>query len=147
VTRSLAPDDEDALRKAALLARARAYAPYSSFRVGAALLCSDGEVLLGCNVENASYGLCQCAERTAVGTAVASGRRTFIAIAIATASSPPSPPCGMCRQVLSEFCDDLPLLLVNPQGEQETVSLKAIFPTSFDRSLLSAGQDTPEEGS
>lgn len=147
MTRALRPDEKEALCQAALTARERAYAPYSSFRVGAALLCDDGEVALGCNVENASYGLCQCAERTAVGNAVAGGRRSFVAIAIATASSPPSPPCGMCRQVLSEFSEDLPILLVNPAGERAEVSLRAIFPTSFDRSLLSAGQDDPEGGS
>lgn len=135
--------DEDALCAAALAARERAYAPYSAFRVGAALLLDDGTVVPGCNVENASYGLCLCAERTAVASAVASGRQDFRAIAIATASSPPSPPCGMCRQVLSEFRRDLPLLLCNPEGERLRMSLDVIFPSSFDRELLSRGQEPP----
>ncbi len=136
--------DLDALCAAALEARERAYAPYSAFRVGAALLCDDGSVFRGCNVENASYGLCLCAERTAVGTAVAAGKTKFIAIAIATASSPPSPPCGMCRQVLAEFSGDLPITLVNPEGERAQASLKHLLPSSFDHALLTAGQERPQ---
>lgn len=137
----LSPALEAELRQAALTAREQAYAPYSQFRVGAALRCEDGTVVTGCNVENASYGLCVCAERTAIGCAVAQGRRRFSAIAIATASSPPSPPCGMCRQVLAEFCDDLPILLVNPSGEERDTTLKALFPSGFDRQLLERGTD------
>lgn len=137
----LPKDQEDALCAAALTARDRAYAPYSNFRVGAALLTADGTVLVGCNVENASYGLCLCAERTAVAGAVATGHRHFTAIAIATGSSPPSPPCGMCRQVLAEFAAELPVYLVNPNGDRVCVMLSQLFPSSFDRALLSAGQD------
>lgn len=125
---------------AALRARGRAWAPYSRFLVGAALLCEDGTVVEGCNVENVSYGLCICAERTAVAAAVASGRRRFAAIAIATGSSPPSPPCGMCRQVLAEFCDDLPIVCVNPEGERSRTTLRAIFPGTFTAELLQSGQ-------
>ena len=137
----LSAEQEEALVGAALDARERAYAPYSRFRVGAALLCDDGTVVTGCNVENVSYGLCVCAERTAIGTAVAEGKRHFIALAIATASSPPSPPCGMCRQVLSEFSDDLPILLVNPRGERARTTLAALFPGGFDRQLLERGSE------
>ena len=121
----------DSLAKAALAARQRAYAPYSRFKVGAALLTTDGELFCGCNVENASYGLCVCAERGAVCTAVSAGRRDFLAMAIATASSPPSPPCGMCRQVLAEFCEDLPLLLVNTAGGRRRTRLAELLPGAF----------------
>lgn len=123
-----------------LQAREKAWAPYSRFLVGAALLCDDGTVVPGCNVENASYGLCVCAERTAVCAAVASGRRRFVGIAVATGSSPPSPPCGMCRQVLAEFCEDLPIVCVNPDGERVRTSLTKIFPGTFTSALLASGQ-------
>ncbi len=128
----------------ALDARRRAYAPYSSFLVGAALRADDGSIIDGCNVENASYGLCICAERTAVASAVASGHRHFTAIAIATASSPPAAPCGMCRQVLAEFLsgpsDDLDIVLVNDRGQREVTTLRTIFPGIFDTSQLRSGQ-------
>jgi cytidine deaminase len=137
--------DADALIKAALDARSRSYAPYSRFRVGAALLAEDGEVIAGCNVENASYGLCICAERSAVGAAVSGGRRRFKGIAIATGSSPPSTPCGMCRQTLAEFADELPIMLVNDQGERTDVWLSELFPGSFNLSLLRDGADPEEE--
>ena len=126
---------------AASAARARAYAPYSRFQVGAALLCADGAVVVGVNVENASYGLCQCAERTAVGTAVAEGRSGIIAVAVVTGSSPPSPPCGMCRQVLAELCaPELVVVMANPAGERSVTTLGALFPGSFDAALLLSGQ-------
>jgi cytidine deaminase len=131
---------EDLLVDAALRARERAWAPYSRFAVGAALLCDDGSLVEGCNVENVSYGLCICAERTAVAAAVAAGRRRFSAIAIATASTPPSPPCGMCRQVLAEFCSDLPIVCVNPDGERVRTTLQRIFPGNFTAELLRSGQ-------
>lgn len=136
--------DEDALVEIALRARERAYAPYSRFLVGAALRCEDGSVIEGCNVENASYGLCVCAERNAVGSAVAAGRRSFTAIAIATSSEPPSPPCGMCRQVLAEHADDLPIILVNTRGDRVRTTLKKIFPGTFTPAQLASGQRTAE---
>lgn len=135
----------DDLKRLALQARDKAYAPYSKFRVGAALRCSDGSVVSGCNVENASYGLCVCAERTAICAAVAQGQKQFSAIAIATASSPPSPPCGMCRQVLSEFCDDLPITLINPAGEERHTTLRQLLPSGFDHELLKTGVDTSDD--
>ena len=134
------PALEDRLCARALNARTRAYAPYSHFLVGAALLCDDGTIVEGCNVENASYGLCICAERTAVSSAVASGKRSFTAIAIATGSSPPSPPCGMCRQVLVEFAADMPVVLVNANGERARHSLAALFPGNFTVALLESGR-------
>ncbi len=128
----------------ALAARARAYAPYSHFHVGASLRCADGTVVDGCNVENASYGLCICAERTAVAAAVAGGHRRFTAIAIATAASPPAAPCGMCRQVLAEFLagadDDLAIALVNDRGERHDTTLRTLFPGIFDLAQLQSGQ-------
>jgi len=128
----------------ALAARSRAYAPYSRFHVGASLRCADGTIIDGCNVENASYGLCICAERTAVAAAVAAGHRRFTAIAIATAASPPAAPCGMCRQVLAEFLagndDDLPITLVNDRGERQDTTLRALFPGIFDLGQLQSGQ-------
>jgi cytidine deaminase len=133
----------DALASRALAARQRAYAPYSRFLVGAALLCEDGVVVDGCNVENASYGLCICAERTAVAAAVAGGHRRFRAIAIATASTPPASPCGMCRQVLAEFTPadgDIEILLVNDAGARVRTTLRALFPGIFDMAQLQSGQ-------
>ncbi len=134
----------------ALDARKRAYAPYSSFLVGAALRADDGTIIDGCNVENASYGLCICAERTAVVSAVVAGHRHFTAIAIATASSPPAAPCGMCRQFLAEFLagaqDDIDVVLVNDQGERHDTTLRAIFPGIFDTSQLRSGQTTTTDG-
>jgi cytidine deaminase len=133
----------DSLERRALAARQRAYAPYSRFLVGAALLCDDGVVVDGCNVENASYGLCICAERTAVAAAVVGGRRRFRAIAIATAATPPATPCGMCRQVLAEFTppdDDLDILLINDAGARVRTTLRALFPGVFDGAQLRTGQ-------
>lgn len=123
--------------------REHAYAPYSNFRVGACLLTKSGKRFVGCNVENASYGLCCCAERSAVSAAVAAGEREFVGIVVVTASSPPSSPCGMCRQVLVEFNPQLPALLVNPQGEEARVTMAELFPAVFDHDLLKTGQDQP----
>jgi cytidine deaminase len=115
----------------ALQVRKRAHAPYSGFQVGAALLAEDGRIFEGCNLENASYGATVCAERNAVAQAVSSGQTKFRQIAIATAPSPPSPPCGMCLQVLVEFCDDLSILLANPRGEVERTRLSKLIPRPF----------------
>lgn len=136
----LSRKDEDTLAAIALRARERAYAPYSQFLVGAALRCDDGSVIEGCNVENASYGLCVCAERNAVGAAVVAGRRSFDAIAIATSSEPPSPPCGMCRQVLAEHASDLVVLLINTKGDRVRTTLKKLFPGTFSAAQLRSGQ-------
>jgi cytidine deaminase len=111
--------------------RRRAHAPYSGFKVGAALLSDDGQIVQGCNVENASFGLCICAERNAITSAVALGLRSFRAMAIATTSSPPAPPCGMCLQFMAEFCLDLDLLLVNTKGESERRKLSRLMAQPF----------------
>jgi cytidine deaminase len=104
--------------------------------VGAALLTRSGATFVGCNVENASYGLCVCAERVAVTKAISEGEKEFVALAVATQSDPPSPPCGLCLQTLVEFSTDLPLLLVNPRGKSVETSLAALFPGAFTRALL-----------
>ena len=119
------------LIEAARQAMEHAHAPYSGYRVGAALLCADGTVFSGCNVENASYGLTNCAERTAVFAAVAAGQNRFTAMAI-TASAEPAPlPCGACRQVLVEFCAaDFPVYVATAEGYQST-TLGALLPLAF----------------
>ena len=119
------------LAAAALVARRNAYAPYSRYKVGAALLAGSGEVFSGGTVENASYGLCICAERNAITTAVAAGRREIRAIAVATADSPPAPPCGMCLQFMAEFCVDIDLLLVNTSGERRRTRLLRLMREPF----------------
>ncbi len=117
---------------AAFQALKNAHAPYSNYKVGAALLCSDGTVFQGCNVENASFGLTNCAERTAVFSAIAAGKRAFEAIAIAASGEPAPFPCGACRQVLAEFCGpDFPVYVAQTDGIQ-TTTLGELLPHSFD---------------
>jgi cytidine deaminase len=120
------------LIEAAFQALENAHAPYSNYRVGAALLCADGMLFKGCNVENASYGLTNCAERTALFSAVAAGQRSFAAIAIAASSDPAPFPCGACRQVMAELCGpDFPVYVA--QGNSfETTTLGELLPHSFN---------------
>lgn len=124
--------DWDLLYQAALEAREQAYAPYSSFKVGAALLLKDGSVVTGCNVENRSFGLCICAERTAVAKAVASGQKEFEALVVVTDCSPAGMPCGMCLETLNEFARDLPILSANLNGERSSYRLRQLHPTPFE---------------
>ena len=132
------PDSADPahLAGAALAARAHAHAPYSEFRVGAALEDDSGRVFTGVNIENATYGLTVCAERVAVFKALSEGARRFRRIAIAADAPELTPPCGACRQILWEFCGDIEITLVNPAGNSETLRLKDIFPRPFDASFL-----------
>jgi cytidine deaminase len=123
--------DWDRLCEAALSSRRAAYAPYSRFKVGAALLTEEDTVIPGCNVENASFGLCICAERNAITTAIALGQDRFRGMAIATSASPPAPPCGMCLQFMAEFCLDLDLLLVNDKGERSRTRLSRLMKQPF----------------
>ena len=125
-----------ALTAAALAAREYAHAPFSKFRVGAALEDDAGRLHTGCNVENATYGLTLCAERVAVFKAISEGARKFQRIAIAADTDTLTPPCGACRQILWEFCGDLEVILVNPRGASEVLQLKDLFPRAFDASFL-----------
>ena len=127
---------ESELIDAALKARENAVADYSHFRVGAALETESGEIFTGCNVENATYGLTACAERVAVWKALSEGRRQFRRIAVAADSEALTPPCGPCRQILWEFCGDIPVILGNLQGQRETLQLRELLPRAFDRSFL-----------
>ncbi|MDP8991333.1 MAG: cytidine deaminase [Acidobacteriota bacterium] len=126
----------DPLASAALAARENAHAPYSHFRVGAALEDSSGRVHTGCNVENATYGLTLCAERIAVFKSLSEGARKFRRIAIAADTDALTPPCGACRQILWEFCGDIEITLLNLRGKTETLQLKDLFPRAFDASYL-----------
>ena len=105
----------------------KAYAPYSRFQVGAALLTASGRIFTGCNVENASYGATICAERTAVVKAISAGEGEFLAIAIASNGGKTTPPCGICRQVLAEFSEDVDIVLASDEGAQ-VFPLYALFP-------------------
>ena len=120
----MATDDE--LIAAAWEARTNAYAPYSNFQVGAAVLASDGSIFTGCNVENISYGLTNCAERVAIGTAVAAGGRVFDKIVVVADTSVPISPCGACRQVLAEF--GVKTVILANRTEREAFSLEELLP-------------------
>jgi len=128
---------------AAAEVRSNAHAPYSRYRVGAALLAGDGRLFTGVNVENASIGLSICAERHAVGAAVAAGSRRFTALAVVTSSSPPAAPCGACRQVLAEF-GDFTIILANTMGEIELTTVSELLPRAFTADALAPGE--PHKG-
>ena len=128
------PDDR--LVPAARAALAHAYAPYSGFRVGAAVLGASGAVYSGCNVENASYPVSLCAERGAIAAAVAAGERSLLAVAIVTAQGDPCPPCGMCRQALSEFGPDMEVRLVSSDGREAHHHLADLLPAAFGPGFL-----------
>jgi cytidine deaminase len=128
-------EDVERLIAAATAAREHAYAPYSGFAVGAAVLLANGNIMSGCNVENASFGLAVCAERNAIAGAIAGGAQRFRAAAVVTDVSPPVSPCGACRQVLSEF-GDFPLILANLAGERVVTSVSTLLPDAFGRDDL-----------
>lgn len=128
--------DHEALVAAAKQARENAHAPFSNFRVGAALRARSGRVYTGCNVENATYGLTVCAERVAIFKAISEGERGFDAIAVVTHTDVLTPPCGACRQIIWEFCGDVDVILANLKGKVEVHRMAALFPRPFDSSFL-----------
>jgi len=126
----------DALIAAAKVSRENASAAFSNFRVGAALRATSGRIFGGCNVENATYGLTICAERVAIFKAISEGERGFDAIAVVTDTDSLTPPCGACRQLIWEFCGDVPVILSNLKGKSEIIPMKALFPKPFDAGNL-----------
>jgi cytidine deaminase len=128
--------DYEALITAATQARENAHAAYSNFRVGAALRAISGRIFGGCNVENATYGLTVCAERVAILKAISEGERGFDAIAVVTDTDSLTPPCGACRQLIWEFCGDVPVILANLKGKVEVIPMNELFPKPFDASSL-----------
>ena len=128
--------ENETLISAARQARENAHAPYSNFRVGAALRATSGRIFGGCNVENATYGLTVCAERVAIFKAISEGERGFDAISVVTDPDTLTPPCGACRQILWEFGGNLEILLANLTEEQATHRLETLLPFPFDARLL-----------
>lgn len=125
-----------ALIEAARQARERAYAPYSHFQVGAALLSQSGHIFTGCNIENASYGLTICAERVAIFKALSEGSQQFSKLAVVTDTEALTPPCGACRQIIWEFCGDIPVILANLHGQRQQCWMRKLLPHPFDARLL-----------
>jgi cytidine deaminase len=122
--------------EAARAARERAVAPFSNFKVGAAILTTDGRIYGGCNVENASYGLTVCAERVALLKALSEGDREFAMIAVVADAAAPTPPCGPCRQLLWEYCGDIPVVLANLTSVAGWHQMRDLLPLPFDRRSL-----------
>lgn len=127
---------EEKLIAAARAARENAHAPYSNFRVGAAVQAKSGRVFTGCNVENASYGLTCCAERVAIFKAISEGERGFDVIAVVTDTEKLTPPCGACRQIIWEFCGDVEVVMANLKGKVERERAGKLLPRPFDSSHL-----------
>ena len=127
---------EQELIDAAREVRDRAHAPYSNFKVGAAIEAEDGTIYSGCNVESASYGLTVCAERVAIWKGVSEGAKKFGRIAVVVDTEELTPPCGACRQVIWEFCGDAPVILSNLNGKTETIRMSELLPRAFDSNFL-----------
>jgi cytidine deaminase len=126
----------DRLVAAARAARELAVADFSHFKVGAALETADGTIVTGCNVENASYGLTICAERVAIFKALSEGHRAFRHIVVVADTDSPTPPCGACRQIIWEFCGDVPVTIANLTAVKTTLQMKDLLPLPFDKRLL-----------
>ena len=127
---------DQVLIDAATAVRENAYAPFSEFRVGAALETDDGDVISGCNVESASYGLTVCAERVAIWKAISQGKRKIKHIAVVADTEELTPPCGVCRQIIWEFGGDIPVILSNLKGKTEVLQMKELLPRAFDTKFL-----------
>jgi cytidine deaminase len=136
ITLASEADVTDALVAAATLARTRAHARYSGFKVGAALETDGGDVVTGCNIENATYALTLCAERVALVKALSEGYAIFTRIVVVADTADPTPPCGPCRQLLWEYCGDIDVILANLEGITATLRLSALLPMPFDARLL-----------
>jgi cytidine deaminase len=121
---------------AARAAREHAVADFSGFKVGAALETADGEIITGCNIENASYGLTMCAERVAIFKALSEGKRTLTRIAVVADTGNPTPPCGACRQIIWEFCEDVEVIIANLTTVTATLRMSELLPLPFDKRLL-----------
>ncbi|KXH87410.1 cytidine deaminase [Sporosarcina sp. HYO08] len=122
-------------------AREKAYVPYSTFKVGAALLAEDGTIYGGCNIENSAYSMANCAERTAFFKAVSEGVHKFKALAVTGDTAGPISPCGACRQVIAEFCDgDMPVYLTNLKGDLQETTVAALLPGAFSKEDLAYGK-------
>jgi cytidine deaminase len=126
----------DKLVNAARAARQHAVADFSGFKVGAALETDAGEIITGCNIENASYGLTICAERVAIFKALSEGKRSFTRIAVVADTASPTPPCGACRQIIWEFCGDVEVIIANLAAITATLQMKDLLPLPFDKRLL-----------
>ncbi len=129
-------ENYEKLIKVAEKARKRAYTPYSKFKVGAAILTSDGKIFTGCNIENASFGLTVCAERVAILKAISEGSSKFEAIAIVGDTDRPCSPCGACRQVISEFGKDIKIIMSNLEGDIKIKKVRELLPEAFNKNDL-----------
>ena len=129
-------DKDEQLVEAARRVRENAYAPFSEFKVGSALETDDGEIIVGSNVESASYGLTVCAERVAVWNAISQGKRKIVKIAVVADTEELTPPCGVCRQIIWEFGGDIPVIFANLHGKVEMVQMKDLLPRAFDTKFL-----------
>ena len=127
---------EQELIEAATHVRERAFAPYSNFKVGAAVETENGDIYTGCNVESASYGLTVCAERVAIWKGISRGVTKFGRIAVVVDTEELTPPCGVCRQIIWEFCGDVPVILSNLHGKTETIQMSELLPRAFDSKFL-----------
>lgn len=137
--------EEDYLVKAARAARERSHAPFSKFRVGAAVETEDGKIFTGCNIESASFGLTVCAERVAIWKALSEGEKHFKRVAVVADTEQLTPPCGTCRQIIWEFCRDATVTLANFRGEMETDEVRDLLPRAFDARFLKETGAEPKE--
>jgi len=134
----IAKEVQEKLVQMAQKARGNAYAPYSNYRVGVAVLLADGSIQTGCNVENASYGASICGERVAYCAAIANGKLDFVAVALVTSAEALGTPCGVCRQFMSEFNGKIPVIMANDKGESRVATLDELLPLQFGKAELAA---------